>query len=132
LVEAVRQALDAFAAGLVVPAQTAVAAVLSDVIGRYYGLTFAVAAREMDEDPGEMPMPYFRFWLVMSLVPRALSQFYCDRGDEVPDTFNRHASAHTVDPGQHTELNALVGLMLAVGLVKEIATDMTEAAADAP
>lgn len=32
---------------------------------------------ELDEDPREMPMPSFRFWLVASTIPRALSRYYC-------------------------------------------------------
>lgn len=122
LVAALVQAVDAFDAGLVIPAQTTVASVLSDVLGRELRLSFTEAKRQLAENPGEMPMAYLRFWLVASALPATLRRFDCERGDEVPDRFNRHAAAHTVDPRQHTRLNALVGLMLTAGLVREIAT----------
>jgi len=123
LVDALGQALDAFEAGLVIPAQTTVASVLADVINRVLGLSFTAAVRELNEDPGEMPMAYVRFWLIASTIPRALTQFHCQEGDDVPERFNRHAVAHTVDPRQYTKFNALIGLMLATGLVCEIAED---------
>lgn len=120
LVGAVDQALDAFDAGLLIPAQATVASVLTDVINRVFGLTLAAAIREWDKDPEDMPMLYLRFWLIASTIPRALSKYHCNAGDEVPEQFNRHAVAHTVDPRQYTKLNALVGLMLATGLIREL------------
>lgn len=123
LVDALCQALDAFEAGLMVPAQAAVVSVLGDVINRASGLTFSAAARRWAQDPEDVPMPQLRFWLITCTVPRALDNFNCHNGDPVPDRFNRHASVHTVDPRQFTRLNALVALLLAVGLVREFATD---------
>lgn len=126
LVAAVGQALDAFDAGLSIPAQATVASVLGDIVSRTFELTFAAAVRELSEDPGEMPLPYVRFWLVASTIPRALSRFHCETGDPVPDRFNRHATAHTVDPRQYTKLNALVGLMMVTSLVRQIAEDLKD------
>ena len=127
LVDALGQALDALDADLMVPAQATAASVVGDVIYRNLGLTFAAAVKELDEDPGEMPMPYFRFWLVVSTIPRALSRFRCDDGDEIPDRFNRHAAAHTVDPRQYTKVNAVAALMLATGLVRQVADEIQAA-----
>jgi hypothetical protein len=124
LVDALEQALDAFEAGLAIPAQAAAASVLTDVINRVLGLTFPAAVKQLNEDPDEVPMAYARFWLVASTIPRALTRFHCQTGDEVPDHFNRHAVAHTVDRRQYTKLNALVGLMLATGLVREVTEDV--------
>jgi hypothetical protein len=124
-VVALREALHAFEAGLVVPCQAAVASVLSDVINRALELSIHVAAKELAEDPAEMPISYIRFWLIASTVPHALAQYRCQNGDPIPDRFKRHASAHTADPRQVTKLNALMGLMLAVGLVREIASELT-------
>ncbi|HSH58366.1 MAG TPA: hypothetical protein VK988_01755, partial [Acidimicrobiales bacterium] len=128
LVRAVEQALDAFDRDLPIPAQATVASVLADVISRTFGLTFAAAAKALAGDPSEKPLPHFRFWLIASTIPRALGRFRCETGDEVPDRFNRHAAAHTVDPRQYTTLNALVGLMLVTGLVRQIAYDLDDAA----
>ncbi len=125
LVIALDQALDAFEAHLPIPAQTTVASVLADVVNRVLGLSFAAAAKELDENPDKVPMPYLRFWLVASTIPAALTRFNSGSGDEVPDCFNRHAVAHTVDPRQYTKLNALVGLMLTTGLVREIDDEST-------
>jgi hypothetical protein len=124
LADALAQALDAFDAGLHIPAQTTAASVLADIVNRVLGLSFAAALRGLAEDPDEMPVPYFRFWLIASTVPLALSQFRHAAGDEIPASFNRHAVAHTVDPRQYTKLNALIGLMLVTGLVCEIGSDL--------
>jgi hypothetical protein len=71
-------------------------------------------------------MPDFRFWLVAFTIPKALSRFFPNDGDPVPTRFNCQAAAHTVDPVQFTSLNALIGLMLATGLVVEVAETLAE------
>ncbi len=126
LVNALRQALDALDAGFLIPAQATLGPVLSEVINKTWGLSFAAAAKKLEEDPGLMPMPDFWFWLIASTIPRALGGFHCENGDEVPDRFNRHAIAHTVDPRQYTKLNTLAGLLLVTGLVRHIADDVEE------
>jgi hypothetical protein len=124
LVIALVQALDAFEAGLYIPALATAGSVLADVVNRVLGLSFSAAVKQLTEDPDSVSMPFDRFWLIASTIPAALARFHFHAGDQVPDRFNRHAVAHTVDPRQYTELNALVALMLTTGLVREISDDL--------
>jgi hypothetical protein len=44
---------------------------------------------------------------------------YEPRSDPIPDRFNRHATGHCVEPVHYTPVNAVIGLMLGVSLLRE-------------
>jgi hypothetical protein len=48
---------------------------------------------------------------------QAYQQFWVDEGDNVPTTFSRNATAHTVSPRQFNRRNAVQALMFAIGLL---------------
>jgi hypothetical protein len=57
-------------------------------------------------------------WAVAHLpVLPALNSF--NGGDPIPDTFNRHASAHAVSATQYTEVNTMIALMLTTSVLRE-------------
>lgn len=50
--------------------------------------------------------------------PKALEPFWAS--DPVPETFNRHATAHAAAATQYTPVNAVTGIMLAVSVLRDI------------
>ena len=82
--------------------------------------TFKAARDEFGRNWEDKSIVVLRFALITSTIPSALRQFYPHNGDPVPSTYNRHALAHVPDPAQLTEINALVGLMLVVALIREL------------
>jgi len=56
-------------------------------------------------------------FLAFAPVWQAFQQYDLAKGDPIPPTFSRHATAHTVSEKQYTRANALQGLMLACSLV---------------
>lgn len=69
-----------------------------------------------------------RFPMRVALVVGALSGGYAEywpkNGDEIPKQFSRHASAHGLSRRQYSRLNAVIGLMNVVGLIKVAETDL--------
>ena len=58
-----------------------------------------------------------REFIAMAPIWQAYQQFYVEKGDPVPRTFSRHATAHTVSPRQYSRRNAIQGLLLACSLI---------------
>ena len=56
------------------------------------------------------------FWPVVTV----LQAFWPSKGDPVPDSYNRHASAHAVGKTQYTLPNALLAVMLATSMLREL------------
>jgi hypothetical protein len=59
-----------------------------------------------------------RKYLALGPIWQAYQSYYPEKGDYVPRTFNRHATAHTVGSRQYSRRNAVQGLMLVCGLLK--------------
>ena len=72
------------------------------------------------EDPMKITMRMLRPMFVVNSATQAWTEFWEPRGDVVPKLYNRHASTHTVDEAQYTTRNALVGVMLAASLMREV------------
>lgn len=64
------------------------------------------------------------FWPVID----ALQPYWAHNGDPVPDSYNRHASAHAVGNIQYTEPNALIAVMLATSMLRELQEEYGEQA----
>ena len=58
----------------------------------------------------------------------ALEMFDAPKGQPIPTSFNRHATAHAVGPEQYTEANAVIALALATSLVREAHQEIDDAA----
>lgn len=115
------QAIAAFRAGLFVPAQATAAVVFSHFIAATLRRrTKTALALFKEEDPKDATIYEFRLRAIYAAAAKALERY-----NPVPNTplrvnFNRHSSLHRVMPEQYTELNALVGLMLVVPLLREL------------
>ncbi len=56
-------------------------------------------------------------------VPKSLTEWWPDKGMDLPDTFSRHTTAQAIaEPDQVNPVNALVAIMLAVSLLRQEAT----------
>ncbi len=120
-VTACRKALDAFAGGHPEAAQALAAADMSSLInGEPFSLSFGAARAEFEAgDPMKLPWRSFRLFVVLGMVAQSLQPFFVEKGDPVPGQFSRHASAHTVDPLQYREENALAALLLLAAFLRE-------------
>lgn len=72
------------------------------------------------EDPMKITMRMLRPMFIVNSAKQAWTEFWVTRGDKVPERYNRHATTHTLDEVQYTTRNALVGVMLAASLMREI------------
>lgn len=77
---------------------------------------FAQSIRSMDVEGRALLVPWV---IAYRPVLAALQEFWPDRGDDVPTTANRHATAHAVGDIQYTEGNALLALMLSTATLRE-------------
>jgi hypothetical protein len=118
--QAATKALRAFDDGHVEAAQALAAAVISAVINGGFRLpSFGEARTRFQGDPKEASIRAFREQAVFNMVARSLQAYYAHRGDPVPPSFSRHATAHSVSDEQYNEVNALAALLLAVAFTKE-------------
>jgi hypothetical protein len=100
-------------------AQALAAAAISSVIGSSYEMKFAQARTAFGRDALEQPWLDFRQWTVLELVAGSLQQYFPEKGDPIPTTFSRHASAHSASAIQFTRINALAALLLLAAFLRE-------------
>ena len=114
-------AIAAFRDGHAAPAQALVAALLTTIVQHHLGFArLSDAKTSLTVDPDNADFDVMRIALIAGCVPDTLASFRESQGDEVPREFNRHASLHRVCVEQYTEENALIGLMLASALLREL------------
>lgn len=82
------------------------------------------------DDPMKITIRMLRPMFIVNSAEQAWKQFWVKNGDDVPKRYNRHASTHTLDEDQYTTRNALVGVMLAASLMREIQELVAPAAKD--
>lgn len=70
--------------------------------------------------PDDAPISNFRLTAILYTVGLSLEQYWPSDETPVPKTFNRHASVHTYHPDQFTELNSIIGLILATAFAREL------------
>lgn len=114
-----REAAAAAGGGHMRATQALAAAIVGDILDKHFGLSNFRDARTRLEDelPDKVSM---RFWRRASLQSALLAAIALSWTDPPPDGFNRHLSAHGVDPRQYTAANALEGLLLLAGLIREL------------
>ncbi|MEV5967310.1 hypothetical protein AB0L70_36415 [Kribbella sp. NPDC051952] len=64
-----------------------------------------------------------RVAIVLGAVWSAHGTYWPDKGDKIPITFSRHASAHGVSRRQYTRINATLSLMHVTALLKMLDVD---------
>jgi hypothetical protein len=117
----VSEAADALRAGYACASQALSAAVLSDLLVTAGFPTLSRARKKFPADWETTGITYLRLALIGGVVVDALEQFPPeDDPHYVPETFNRHASTHTVAEVQYTPINALVALMLTAAMAREL------------
>jgi hypothetical protein len=65
-----------------------------------------------------------RVAIVLGAVWAAHGEYWPHKGDKIPTTFSRHASAHGVSRRQYTRINATLSLMHVTGLLKMLDVDV--------
>lgn len=114
-----REALAAHRAGFQGPAQSHTASVLSEVVQGHFGFGRFGDARDAFESE---PASAAGLWSSRrTAVQEAILAAIMQSQFRPPEAgFNRHLSAHGVDPGQYREPHALEGLMLVAGAIREL------------
>jgi hypothetical protein len=128
------EALEVAEAGRHLAAAQALAASVFDTVLRrtikpqriagYYGK----AKKEIEDRHETASLAELRWGVVHLPVLVALDVFDGPKGQPIPTSFNRHASAHAVGPEQYTEANAVIALALATSLVREAHQEIEDAA----
>jgi hypothetical protein len=135
LAELLHEALDAAHDGRLAAAQALSASIFDTALrktipqqsARYYAKVKAeIVDRHENASIAEM-----RWGFVHVRAVVVLNDFWEFRGDTIPTTFNRHASAHAVGRVQYTPANAVVALALATSLVREAHQTIVDEAEEA-
>lgn len=116
---AAREAVAAHRAGFARAAQSLTATLLGDVVEGHFGFDgFGEARRSFErESQGPVGLWSARRTAVQEALRMAILQ---SRFRAPGEGFNRHLSAHGVDPRQFCEVHALEGLMLLAGVLREL------------
>jgi hypothetical protein len=118
------EALTVAEAGHLAAAQGFAASIFDTVIRReikpqklngYYGKV----KQEILDRHENATMSELRWGVVFIPAVTVLEKFDAPQGDPVPETFNRHASAHAVGKVQYTATNAVIALALTTSMVRE-------------
>jgi hypothetical protein len=118
---AVEQGIAAFRAGLFMPAQAMAAVVFTHYIAAHLRFRTKTALHLFkDRDPKDATIYEFRLRAIYAAAAKALARYNPVTNTPVQSDFNRHSTLHRVMPEQYTDLNALVGLMLVVPLLREV------------
>ena len=118
-VAAAREALEAQRSGFTKPAQALTASVLSEVVQEHFGFDkFGYARQAFESEPSSAA----GLWSSRrTAVQEAIHVAIMRSNDRPPEAgFNRHLSAHGVDPRQFCEPHGLEGLMLLAGAIREL------------
>lgn len=118
LAKSARQAVAAYRAGLRRPAQALAGAAITTVLADHFGEdNFAEARKRLaPRAPSAVDLRVARRAMLEWCLLAAIALSYTDP----PLGFNRHLTAHQVGPDHYTDENALAGLMLLVGLLREL------------
>jgi hypothetical protein len=121
LLVATREAIELYRSGYYGGAQALATAGLTSAINNQLGRTLRKARQDFHvEDPEEEGMVEWRVSVVLGAVWKSLDEFWPEKGDPVPEHYNRHASTHRVGLPQYTQENALCAVMLLACTVIEI------------
>jgi len=119
LKEGLSQAVVAYRAGLPMPAQAMAAAIVTTVLEGHYGFEHFKNARQSfgEERPEAAGIWSSRRASVQWAIRMSILN---QQHRPIHGRFNRHLTAHDLDSGQYDEVNALTGLLLAGGSLREL------------
>jgi hypothetical protein len=115
-------ALDALDAGHTEAAQALAGSLVDTVVTGYFGND---RTKYTPHPQGKRTTDAYYGLTVRDLTAFApvwltYQQFFVSKGDKIPSTFSRHATAHAVSARQYSRRNAVQGLMLACSLLYRI------------
>ncbi|MEU6025179.1 hypothetical protein [Micromonospora sp. NPDC047134] len=121
------QAVAAARQGYHAPAQALAASVIDTVIRESVSTWRGYADwLRLHPDDDDFAIGQMRYMTAMAPLRPALKRFFPEKGHPVPEAFNRHASTHAVGEVQYTRTNALVAVLLAVSIVRELHAQYAE------
>jgi hypothetical protein len=120
-VQFARLSAESLLAGSPAPSQALSANLLDSVLRAEFSdhrskVTNQKQRLNMDDYP-------IRVAIVLSAVWAAHGEYWPHKGDKIPTTFSRHASAHGVSRRQYTRINATLSLMHVTALLKMLDVD---------
>ncbi|SLH76897.1 hypothetical protein [Mycobacteroides abscessus] len=112
-------ALDAFDNSHTEPAQALTGSLIDSLLTRCFG---EERKNYVPDKHGRRTTEAYdqftvRQFIVFAPMWRAYQRYSVPDGDQVPSTFSRHATAHTVSPRQFNRRNAVQGLLFATSLL---------------
>jgi hypothetical protein len=108
-------------------AQAAATSVVDSAYIAHWKLKSRALQQTTVEELGGIPISMFLQGLCLAILGCVFATFYPDRGDPVPDAYNRHASVHTVSDVQYTESNAIRAIMTATLVICQIDHEIAQA-----
>lgn len=94
-------------------AQATATAVADTAIRKFWKLNAKEVRALGRPDFDDVPIRSLLQALCGAVLARVFEQFWVERGDPEPDSYNRHASIHGASEKQYTTVNGLLGLMTA-------------------
>ncbi|GAA1569933.1 hypothetical protein GCM10009827_109660 [Dactylosporangium maewongense] len=129
--DALYRANAAFLSGHIWAAQSLAAGIIDTALRAAFShlekFTYGKAVTEVKKTTDASIADYRQAATYWPLV-KALTSFW--PGDPIPMTFNRHASAHAVSSAQYNDANAIVAIMLATSMLRELQQNLTDAGED--
>lgn len=117
-VSTVIAALDAFDAGHTHAAQALVGSLTDALMTDYLGdKRYLYTPSKKTKNSDAYKKFGIRKFIALAPMWQAYQQFWATNGDAVPSTFNRNATAHTVNGRQFNRRNAVQGLLFVCGLI---------------
>lgn len=112
-------ALDALDGGHTAAAQALAGSLIDSLLTGYFG---AHRYRYTPDGKGKRTTDVYQEFTIRQFIAfapmwQAYQQFRVSKGDTVPTTFNRHATAHTVSPRQFNRRNTVQALLFAASLL---------------
>lgn len=101
-------------------AQATATAVADTAIRKFWKLNAREVRALGRPDFDDVPIRSLPRALCGAILARVFEQFFVERGDPEPDSYNRHASIHGASEKQYTTVNALLGLMTAASLLCQV------------
>jgi len=111
-------ALDALDAGHTAAAQALTGSLVDAIVTAYFGDDrYKYTPNKKTRTTGAYDEFTIREFIAFAPMWQAYQRFFVTKGDKVPTTFSRNATAHTVSPRQFHRRNAVQGLMLTCSLL---------------
>lgn len=113
------KAVDALQAGHSEAAQALAANLIDTMVKKHFGTAEfrGITTNRADKPPLDPDRFALHVALVVAPVWSAYADFWVNRGDAIPTSFARHATAHAVSSHQFTRANAVQAIMIVTSLI---------------